>query len=261
MMIKGGIRIGGLGISGYDADAVAYFERAGVTDATAKGQINAFVKGVKDLGLYNNMVSWPLRSAQNAGTGLTAYSLGGLGIYDGTLTGGPTWGTDGITFDGTNDYIITGAVPITGSNPRSLFAVGKSSTGSLNILATLWAAGSLTTETWGILQFPNTTTLTGWTTISDSTIGTITSGAFNSSVFGYSTSRFGFINGISQTLSGATAAPNTKTDSLMHIGSQNGAQWFYNGQIPFIALFNSGASTTNIHSLYKTTLGAGLGLP
>ena len=107
-MIKGGIRIGGLGISGYDADAVAYFERAGVTDATAKGQINAFVKGVKDLGLYNNMVSWPLRSAQNAGTGTTAYSLGGLGTFNGTLTNGPTWGADGVIFDGINDFINTG---------------------------------------------------------------------------------------------------------------------------------------------------------
>jgi hypothetical protein len=256
-----GLRANVSGVSFYDGDAAAYFTRAGVTDATAKAQINAFVKGVKDLGLWSSMVSWPLRSTQNAGTGTTAYSLGGLGTYNGTLTGGPTWETDGITFDGTNDYIVTGAVPITGSNPRSLFAVGKSSTGSLNILATLWALGSLTTETWGILQFPNTTTLTGWTTISDSTIGTITSGSFNSSVFGYSTSRFGFINGISQTLTGSTAAPNTKTDSLIHIGSQNGAQWFYNGQIPFIALFNSGASTTNIHSLYKTTLGQGLSLP
>jgi hypothetical protein len=261
MMIKGGIRIGGLGISGFDSDAAAYFERAGVTDATAKTQINAFVKGVKDLGLYNNMVCWPLRSSQNAGTGTTAYSLGGLGTYNGTLTGGPTWGADGITFDGTNDYIVTGAVPITGSNPRSLFAVGKSSTGNLNMLASLWVFLPTNGQAWGILQFPNTTTLTGWGFNSDSTIGSITSGAFNSSVFGYSTSRFGFINGISQTLTGSTDAPNTLANSRMHIGSQDGGQWFYNGQIPFIALFNSGASTTNIHSLYKATLGTGLGLP
>jgi hypothetical protein len=245
----------------YDADASAYFTTAGVTNTAGRQQISRFVTGIKDLGLYSSMVCWPLRSSQNAGTGTTAYSLGGLGTYNGTLTNGPTWGADGITFDGTNDYIVTGAVPITGSNPRSLFAVGKSSTGNLNILATLSAAGSLNTETWGILQFPNTTTLTGWGFNSDSTIGTITSGAFNSSVFGYSTSRFGFINGISQTLSGATAAPNTKTNSLMHVGSQNGSQWFYNGQIPFVALFNSGASSTNIHTLYKTTLGQGLGLP
>jgi hypothetical protein len=111
----------------YDADASAYFTTAGVTNTAGRQQISRFVTGIKDLGLWSSMVCWPLRSSQNAGTGTTAYSLGGLGTYNGTLTNGPTWGADGITFDGTNDYIVTGAVPITGSNPRSLFAVGKSS--------------------------------------------------------------------------------------------------------------------------------------
>ena len=95
----------------YDKDAINYFSRAGVTDATAKSQINAFVKGVKNLGLYNNMASWPLRSAQNKGSGTTAYSLGGLGTYNGTLTNGPTWATNGIVFDGTNDYIDSNLNP------------------------------------------------------------------------------------------------------------------------------------------------------
>jgi hypothetical protein len=76
----------GLGLQGYtpsaiafDSDAAAFFATAGVTDATAKTQINSFVKGIKDLGLWSSMVCWPLRSSQNAGTGTTAYSLGGYG--------------------------------------------------------------------------------------------------------------------------------------------------------------------------------------
>jgi hypothetical protein len=104
----------GLGLQGYtpsaiafDSDAAAFFATAGVTDATAKSQINDFVKGVKSLGLYNNMVCWPLRSSQNAGTGTTAYSLGGLGTYNGTLTNGPTWGVDGITFTSGSSQTIT----------------------------------------------------------------------------------------------------------------------------------------------------------
>ena len=59
-----------------DPDAADFCRRSGATDRAA---INAFVRGVKDLGLWDNMVCWPLRSAQNAGTGTTAYSLGGLG--------------------------------------------------------------------------------------------------------------------------------------------------------------------------------------
>jgi hypothetical protein len=77
---------------GYDADATAFAAASGATDVAA---LSAFVKGVKELGLWSNMVCWPLRSSQNAGTGTTAFSLGGLGTYNGTLTNGPTWGADG----------------------------------------------------------------------------------------------------------------------------------------------------------------------
>jgi hypothetical protein len=68
---------------GYDADATAFAAASGATDVAA---LSAFVKGVKELGLWSNMVCWPLRSSQNAGTGTTAYSLGGLGTYNGSLS-------------------------------------------------------------------------------------------------------------------------------------------------------------------------------
>jgi hypothetical protein len=55
------------------------------------------------------MVCWPLRSSQNAGTGSTAYSLGGLGTYNGTLINGPTWGEDGLNFNAASARIgVTG---------------------------------------------------------------------------------------------------------------------------------------------------------
>jgi hypothetical protein len=80
--------------STYDANASSFIATSGATDIVA---INDFVLGVKTLGLWNSMVCWPLRSSQNAGTGTTAYSLGGLGTFNGTLTNGPTWGADGLT--------------------------------------------------------------------------------------------------------------------------------------------------------------------
>jgi len=86
----------------FDADARAYINTSGATDRAA---INHFVKGVKKLGLYSSMVCWPLRSSQNAGTGTTAYSLGGLGTYNGTLINGPTWGADGVSFGGNTQRI------------------------------------------------------------------------------------------------------------------------------------------------------------
>ena len=81
-----------------DRDAREYMARAGVTDAAARTQINEFVRGMRSLGLWDKMVCWPLRSAQNASTSTTAHSLGGMGTFPGTLTNGPTWETDGVQF-------------------------------------------------------------------------------------------------------------------------------------------------------------------
>jgi hypothetical protein len=86
----------------FDPDALAYCQASGATDFQA---INYFVKGIKQLGLWSSMVCWPLRSSQNAGTGSTAYSLGGLGTYNGTLINGPTWGADGVSFGGNTQRI------------------------------------------------------------------------------------------------------------------------------------------------------------
>ena len=95
-----------------DPDAQAYFTTSGVTDYTAKIQISDFVKGIKNLNLWSSMVCWPLRSSQNAGTGTTAYSLGGFGTYNGTLVNSPTWNTDGVDFTSSlANYISTTFYP------------------------------------------------------------------------------------------------------------------------------------------------------
>lgn len=92
---------------GIDPDAQAFIKASGATDVQ---NINTFVKGVKALGLWSSMVCWPLRSSQNAGTGSTAYSLGGLGTFNGTLVNGPTWGANGVATSGiTGQWISIGA--------------------------------------------------------------------------------------------------------------------------------------------------------
>lgn len=89
----------------WELDTQAYLNVCNITAELPRQQIRDFSKRVNDLGLWNSMVCWPLRSSQNAGVGLTAYSLGGLGRFDGTLVGGPTWGADGISFGGNTQYI------------------------------------------------------------------------------------------------------------------------------------------------------------
>ena len=110
--------------STYDANASSFIATSGATDIVA---INDFVLGVKTLGLWNSMVCWPLRSSQNAGTGTTAYSLGGLGTYNGTLINGPTWDDDGIAFDGSKLMTTSGLVHNPSTTNSSLVAVVSSS--------------------------------------------------------------------------------------------------------------------------------------
>jgi len=107
-----------------DADATAFVAASGATDFDA---INRFVIGMKTLGLYNSMVCWPLRSTQNAGTGSTAYSLGGLGTYNGTLVNGPTWGSDGVTSAGgaSTPHINTSGRNRTSYTNRSVLIIVK----------------------------------------------------------------------------------------------------------------------------------------
>lgn len=84
-----------------DPDVIAFAEESGATDLDG---LDALVKYVKGEGLYNNFVIYPMKSAQNAGSGATVYSLGGLTDNDMTLVNSPTWATTGITFDGISEF-------------------------------------------------------------------------------------------------------------------------------------------------------------
>ena len=81
----------------WELDVQGYLNVCNITAATPRKQIRDFSAGVNDLGLWNSMVCWPLRSSQNYGSGTTAFSLGGLGTFNGALTNGPSWGADGVT--------------------------------------------------------------------------------------------------------------------------------------------------------------------
>jgi hypothetical protein len=95
---------------GLDVDTIAFAAR--VKAGSGKTilpenlkQINKFVIGVKKLGLWNSIVCWPMRSMHNAGTASTVYSLGGFGIFNGTMVNSPNWSINGITFAANTQYI------------------------------------------------------------------------------------------------------------------------------------------------------------
>ena len=78
-----------------DADVKAFKEESG---ATSVGGLNNLVRYLKSESLYDNFVIYPMKSAQNAGSGSTVYGLGGLTSNNMTLVNSPTWGSGGVTF-------------------------------------------------------------------------------------------------------------------------------------------------------------------
>lgn len=249
-----GLRLGGLNVlQAFDPDASAYFVRAGVTDATAKTQINSFVKGTKDLGLWSNMVCWPLRSTQNSGTG-TAYSLGGYGTYDATVVNSPSWGTDGITFVSGSSQTIN--IPnITISQTDLILATCQAATsGNLRVIdfSTPSLAGIGMWASFGGNYFWDVRSTAN--AINRLTGGSVpTSRVFTHGIASASGSAF-FVNGTS-ILSGAVSSTNANISGFQ-INKNAG-----NANISFAMFSQSITGNASLYSLYKTTLGTGLGLP
>ena len=252
-----------------DRDAREFIQRANVTDAAGRAQLNEFVRGVKQLGLWNSMVCWPLRSTQNAGTGTTAYSLGGLGTYNGTMVNGPTWGTSGITFDPASSTVINvSGLP----DPTFLASLFCSNHSSVSTTQTLFSVGS----SFGI--FPVEGVNTGKLFRNRNAAGAIDdfrpNQAFSAGAF---TAIVNSISGANkfQQRDGVVTTTFTKayTDSLHAFSQQiacigasssaGGAAT--DGTISFGGLFYTGgieqSQAAAIYNLYKSTLGTGLSLP
>jgi hypothetical protein len=269
-----GLRLGSGTVAGFDADAAAYFDRASVTDATAKAQINAFVKGMKGLGLYNSMVCYPLRSAQNSPSGDTIYSLGGLGVFDGTLENNPTRASDFMVFSDVTKYMeINGLTGLTSTMfLMTVVKLGLENNGTLGIDINSDAlfGGQPTNYTQTYTSIPNTVIGSGLRTTSGGGFS-----VWNNLATGVAEDDLGVLfvghNGTQQlfrwnntTQSRTIATPvGIGTRARLNIRSDTGLQGG-KSDYAFTMMCNGGVSDANfqsIRSLYKTTLGTGLGLP
>jgi hypothetical protein len=233
----------------YDIDASAYFTTAGVTNTAGRQQISRFVTGIKNLGLWSSMVCWPLRSSQNAGTGTTAYSLGGLGEYNGTLANSPAWGVDGVTFSPTNSCLQFSYLLPTGTH--TIFAVGLNDTTISSSIVFRVSNGANNFHFWQRRSGTSATVFSPNTDLSGFINGAITNTAIASvyNSFAATTSR--------------TFAGGTSHGGPAFFGDlANSAQWGSVGS--FAAVLNVTLTTAQIlalHNLLKTTLCQGLGLP
>jgi hypothetical protein len=251
--------------SSFDNDARTFINTSGAID---RAVVNYFVKGIKRLGLWDDMVCWPLRSAQNAGTGSTAYSLGGLGTYNGTLVNGPTWGVDGVNFtDDSNQSIDTTFAP-NSTDDHIYFAVIQCNSEG----AGFNYAGSTRNGSSGGYSYA--TNVLGnfrsqlWDIGSNHVFATsaaITDGTYHSAAYKTKISTAIKETSISIDAGSQSSASGTITQNApasLKIGAEGNDTRSFNGNFSFAAFFkNYNASIAEINALYKSTLGQGLGLP
>ena len=230
-----------------DVDGDAYLTRAGVTDPVGRCEVLWFTRGMKALDLWNNMVCWPMRNYQNIGTGSTVYSLGGRGIFNGTAANSPTWGVDGFNFFNVSQYISTAA---TSNQPMCIFSVHRvnNNTSASRLLDS--AAGQL-------LYVDANTLLLGAASASLGTVGTISlSSWFTSQVEFNGASGNASLNGVAKT---TRNFGTTNLSTGLRIGSLSVVQ--FGRECSFTLLLRDKSSVSLLHTLYKNTLGNGLGLP
>jgi hypothetical protein len=268
--------------SAIDPDARNFINNTGATDRAA---INYFVKGIKRLGLWDDMVCWPLRSAQNAGTGSTAYSLGGLGAYNGTLVNGPTWGADGIQRNsGANGYISIPSLEIASYGEFSILG-----TISLSAVANDQQITLLTVEynsepitaTGRLALFTQTSGTRTIVLQAQNTLAQDVKREFTSTTSTIADNAFHFFGGsiapqptMARTLtrngsgigsnSGSMAGTWDAIGSNSAILAAQGNNALYTAKSSFVMFVSNAISESNqsdVYSLYKSTLGQGLGLP
>lgn len=224
-----------------------------------------FAQGIDQLGLWNSMVCWPLRSSQNA-NGIVARSLGGLGTFDGDLVNGPAWGSSGINFNKTATQFIATSLNPNLTNNGIFVCSDWSQIGALEnqitAIATrdIYASAGQRGSAIGIATANNIRAISSpdGVAINFFQITPLPTGFGCHSML--SNGSVLTVNQNNTQVATQTIVSGT-THGVLNIGSALGFQNTYKGVISFAAAFYAPVSNTAIYNLYKSTLGLGLGLP
>ena len=238
--------------------------------------IDNFIKGLKQLNLWSNSICFLMRSQHNIGTGNTILSLGGEQNVIGSLVNSPTWGSNGITFSGTN-YIsallkktiqtseVSMASVAFSDNPMPGFTTG--SPYQLYIGSNSFTTHSLTLNS-------NATNGTSWRAANYQQ-GNL---AFATDINTQSPRCHGvrlFAGGLQHYLNGSTSTNTTTRINQIFDRIQICGRWFNNnvactlgtngtgfvGTQSFVIVSLDYINFTILQQLIKTTIGKGLGLP
>lgn len=230
--------------------------------------LDNFIKGTKQLGIWQNMVCWPLRSQQNIGSGSTVLSLGGLGTFNGTMVNSPSWGTTGVTSLVTSAQGISVAFGNLSLTEQTLFGVSRALVAGNGyvLIARSSTGGTQNGMNLRSQEFGNAYSAiqqVGGSTLIN--VGDLGSNTFLGYAAAANTSTgqvIRFPSTISTNTSLSFSGNLINTDPLW-IGRRNAASGTNDNTMAFASVFTKDIrlNWSNLYSLYRTTIGKGLGLP
>jgi len=245
----------------WELDTQAYLNVCNITAELPRQQIRDFSKRVNDLGLWNSMVCWPLRSSQNAATGDIMFSLGGLGTFNGTMVNTPVRGTDGMEFTNSGSTHITITVPatlpttwMTAVNFASqVFRSVFSHDGGSSYVPSVGIAPESSGNTWYFQTVNSAATVTSGTR-------SATLGAMRWASFSVRQNPETSLLRVDDSTTTMTASASMPSLSRLYLGRRSDGL-YANMTMPFFAVVNSYQDSAAIREIYRTTLGQGLSLP
>ena len=244
--------------------------------------IDNFIKGLKQLNLWQNVIFWPLRSRHNIGSGSVVLSLGGAGICNGTIVNNLVWSDNGISkAAGVSGHIQISNFPLVEGDMSAFsdclasayvngqaflpIAASSSAVGNLKGRIALFHFGSGTTTasiSIGVQELTNDKrTLT---IVSSSSINT--RNWFSGSTRYILTTQNALVNSTfleaAPTSAGTGSLPYiTNTRNVFLLASQSTSFAYVGGMCGLANTYLTNAQHALVRDLYKQTIGKGLGLP
>jgi hypothetical protein len=217
--------------------------------------IDNFIKGLKQLNLWHSVICWPMRSIHNIGVSSIVVSLGGLGIYNGTLVNSPTWSSAGINSTAIGQCMTTTLRLLNLLTTVASYKVNVDSGIMSRIISSSASGAWFATNRVGSgeLNGVNGTVTFSWG--AGLTIGIPT---FDAVIFGSST------RGVRNKTLGTLTTALYPAAGDGNIGLFRPSGNFINATVSIMMAANRQLTTTEVtllNDLYKTTIGKGLGLP
>jgi hypothetical protein len=264
-----------------DNDTKKYIKRLnynGIKTPSDITSVDQFIRGLKDSGLWANCLDiWFLRSEQNSGSGNIVYPFRNDSSKI-TLINSPTWTSNGIYFNGSNQY---GSL----NNLQTGSAISDISFATCFLCHDISSTrrAILSSESSGTSRGPfiagNSSPKAGATagalyseftfdgSISPNSvigIGSAITRNFQTTITSFSRNKHDFVINGGSVNTNTDIATAWNNNSIFYVGTRNASEGFLLGTISFLIWWNFSINTSsmqNFHSLIKSTIGKGLALP